>query len=152
MIHFNEIALNTVGIFGLAVGAIVYIRSTTRKVNDSASVELIANLTKLRETDREEFTKRIKLLEDSRAENQQAIARLEGQVAAYKDIPLQSIAASMEKMAQVNSSIAESNAKILQTLQQSAVIAATDRDVLTAPTSQIISEQTVEHQTVKEVK
>lgn len=48
-------------------------------------------------------------------------------------------------------SIEKTNEKIANTLSKSALIAAEDREVLTA-SSQVIHEQQVEHQTVKEVK
>lgn len=149
MISAPTVILDALGIVAFIGGSVAYLKSGTRKVNDAASVELIANLTKLRETDKEDFNKRLTVLENQRKEDTQSIARLEGQVQAYKDIPLQAISASMEKMAQVNASIANSNAQILDTLKSSALIAATDRDVLTAPANQIVQEQTVEHQVVK---
>jgi hypothetical protein len=130
-----------------------YIRSTTRKVNDVASTELIANLTKLRETDREEFNNRLKLLENQHVEDAKALANMQGQIATYKEIPLERLAKSMEQMAVDSRANAISNAEILATLKKSAIIAATDRDILTkGATNQQITEQTVEHQTVKEVR
>lgn len=142
--------LDIFGIIGLVVGGYFTIFGARAKQANRSSEELIAALTKLRETDREDFNNRITTLEKQRQENKEAIARLEGQVMSYKDIPLQSIAESMAKMAQVNDSIANSNAQILETLKSSAIIAATDRSSIVNPTQEI-KEQTVVHQTVQSV-
>jgi hypothetical protein len=151
MSSITTAAFDAIGFITLVIGAIAYIKSTTRKVNDTASTELISNLTKLREIDREEFNNRLKSLEAQHVEDAKLLANMQGQIATYKEIPLERLAKAMEAMAVDTRANAVSNSAILDTLKRSALIAATDRDVLTSPKNQTIAEQTVEHQTIKEV-
>jgi hypothetical protein len=149
----TTVALDGVGFATLFIGAMAYLKSTTRKVNDDASVELIANLTKLRETDKEEFNSRLKLLEAQHFEDAKMLANMQGQIATYKELPLERLAKAMETMAIDTRTNAVSNTEILATLKKSAIIAATDRGVLTGASSsnQTVAEQIVEHQTITEV-
>lgn len=145
-------ALDVVGAVSLVIGAIAYLKSTTRKVNDGAATELIANLTALRETDKEEFNKRLKALEDQHLEDAKLLAHMQGQIATYKDVPLQELSVSMASIATDIKLNAQSSAQILETLRKSAVIAAADRNILVGAKTQNIEEQHVEHQTVNEVQ
>jgi hypothetical protein len=76
--------------------------------------------------------------EAKHGESEKAIANLQGQIDFLKTVPLAEIAISME-------ALAKSNTEILTTLRRSAVIAATDRDILTGST---IKEQHVDNQIV----
>jgi hypothetical protein len=154
-IDLYKLGFDSIGFLALIAASAIYLKSTTRKVNDGAATELIANLTKLRETDKEEFNNRLKILEAQHLEDAKALANMQGQIATYKDIPLEKLADTMTSMAVDIRSNAQSNAAILETLQRSAVIAATDRDVAIGTVGSVakqnITEQTVEHQTVKGV-
>lgn len=116
------------------VGAILIITSKTKTDNLADLKERVEILEKEREYAREQHI-----------ENQKSIANLEGQLQTYKEIPLKSIASSLE----VLPSLVDSNSKILSTLQGSAIIAATDRDALLNP-KQHVEVQEVETQIIKE--
>jgi hypothetical protein len=60
----------------------------------------------------------------SQTDNLKAIARLEGQVDLYKELPLRELAEGIK-------SVSVSNDKILKVLEHSQLIAAEDRDILT---------------------
>lgn len=77
-----------------------------------------------------DLKERVEILEKEREfarlqhlENQKAIANLEGQLASYKEIPLKSIAKSLETISNTTRETGESNKKILNVLEQSALIA-----------------------------
>jgi len=102
--------------------------------------------------------KRIAALEDqskidhkNHLENIKAIADLQGQIKVYKELPLQEMATAMQKISEVNETIARSNEQILKTLNASAVIASEDRSTLLHPI-QNIDRQTVETQVIKKTK
>lgn len=144
--------LDGAGIIAIIISGYIYLRSSTRKVNDQASVELIANLTKLRETDREEFNARLKNLEEQHLADMKLMAHMQGQIATYKELPLERLAISMDAIAADTKLNVTAIAEMLTSLQRSALIAREDRSVLTGAKTQNIEEQTVEHQVVKEVK
>lgn len=106
----------------------------------------------------ETYEKRLKALEDQSAEDRRnhleqvrAIADLQGQIKVYKELPLQEMATAMQRISQVNETIAKSNEQILKTLNASAIIAAGDRSTLLHPV-QNVEQQTVETQVVKNKK
>lgn len=123
--------LDALGVTGIVVGGYVASKSVYSKENGAAATELIANLQKLRETDKAEFMRRIKALENRHAEderlhneNSKAIADLQGQLKTYKELPLVTLADGIKE-------VAASNKEILAQLRETATIAAEDRDVLT---------------------
>lgn len=71
-------------------------------------------------------------------ESEHSVANLQGQIDVLKNVPLASIDASLQ-------GLATSNQQILTTLNNSALIAATDRDALLGSH---IGEQTVENQVI----
>jgi uncharacterized protein YoxC len=134
-----------------AVGAIsvatIIIRSKSiRGQQDSAdrTIKLLSDNVKALQDQTNILTVELNASKTDRDSLRQAVAHLEGQVASYKEIPLSKIATSLDKLA-------VSNDQILNTLKSSAVIAATDRNILTSIPSanQTVQEQTVEHQTIK---
>lgn len=102
---------------------------------------------KEKETYRKYLNEEIKTRQEMHLQNQKSISNLEGQLATYKEIPLKSIASSLQAL----SNLLDSNNQILETLKGSAIIAATDRDAL-VNSNQTIESQIVEHQTIKEKK
>lgn len=88
---------------------------------------VFATRSKVKRDNYNDLKERVYILESERDEarqqhldNQKAIANLQGQLKTYKEIPLQRIDKSL-------SLLAESNSMILKTLQNSALIAATDK-------------------------
>lgn len=145
----TSLTLDIAGFSAAIISAIIYLRAGTRKVNDSAATELIKNLTRLRETDKEEFNSRLKCLEEQHVEDAKLLAHMQGQIAAYRDIPLQDLSVSMQAMAADIKVSTQAQAEILKTLKGSALIAAEDRAFLSTPKNQNVEMQTVEHQTVR---
>lgn len=150
-----QTVISVAGYVSLVIGAVLVLMSKvkTDNLNDlKQRVEILENERKLTEEDREKerkaFRKELEVERESsrkqHLENKEAIANLTGQLTTYKEIPLKSIATSLEALPQ----IMNSNSLILETLKGSALIAATDRDALVNP-SQSIENQTVEHQIVK---
>lgn len=129
----TTIILDILGLIGLSGGGLVILFSSRSKENNKASSELIANLTKLRETDKEDFNKRIKALEDQRVDDIKAIADLQGQVKVYKELPLRELAEGIKQ-------VASSNEKILNELQKTAVFAAEDRESTMQGTAEVALE------------
>lgn len=125
--------LNILSLAAMAVVAFYVVRSKVKDENLKDLKERVEILEREREEARTQHL-----------ENQKAIANLEGQLQTYKEIPLKSIASSL----QVLPNLVESNNQILATLKGSAIIAATDRNALLNP-KQHIEEQTVEKQIVK---
>lgn len=101
-------AIEIVGYAGYIIGAVVILFSKTKSDNIKDLLERVGILEKEREYAREEHIK-----------NKEAIKYLEGQLSTYKEIPLKSIAASLEALPK----IVESNQKIFDTLNSSAHIA-----------------------------
>lgn len=126
-------ALEVIGYAGYVVGGVIILASKTKSDNLKDLKERVEILEKERQEAREQHV-----------ENQKAIANLEGQLSTYKEIPLKSIASSLEALPK----IVDSNSQILETLKGSAVIAAKDRGVL-LNTDQHINEQIVDKQTIK---
>lgn len=120
---------NILGLIMLVGGAILILASKVKSDNLADLKDRVAIL----ETEREEARKQ-------HIENQKAIANLEGQLSTYKEIPLKQIAQSLTELS-------KSNDKILNVLENSALIAATERGVLT-PKDQHIENQTVEKQVI----
>lgn len=80
-------------------------------------------LSKVKTDNLNDLKERVEILEKEREEarrqhidNQKAIANLEGQLATYKEIPLKSIAESLDELS-------KNNGKILDRLEKSAVLA-----------------------------
>lgn len=136
-----------IGYISLIVGSILALFSRLPKQTIENQKDLI-----------ETYEKRLKALEDQSAEDRRnhleqvkAIADLQGQIKVYKELPLQEMATAMQRISQVNETIAKSNEQILKTLNASAVIAAGDRSTLLHPI-QNIDQQTVETQVIKNKK
>ena len=136
-----------IGYISLAIGSALALVSRLPKQTIENQKDLI-----------ETYEKRLKALEDQSAEDRKnhleqvkAIADLQGQIKVYKELPLQEMATAMQKISEVNETIARSNEKILKTLNASAVIAAGDRTTLLHPT-QNVENQNVETQVIKNAK
>lgn len=137
--------LTIIGVVSVIAGGLSVFFSKRSQNNQTASNELIETLTRQRILDKEEFesalkktTQRIIELEKLRKEDGEAIAHLKGQLDTYKNLPLKDWADSMKTVALTNKSTAdalisidESNKKILQTLQKSALIAAKNKSEVT---------------------
>ena len=82
----------------------------------------------------------IKDLRDSKEQLIKAIGVLEGQVKTYKELPLQELANGINEVVKISRDNAESNQRILETLQATAAINAEDRDVLTNQNKHIKTE------------
>lgn len=136
-----------IGYISLAIGSALALVSRLPKQTIENQKDLI-----------ETYEKRLKALEDQSAEDRKnhleqvkAIADLQGQIKVYKELPLQEMAKAMQKISEVNETIARSNEQILKTLNASAVIAAGDRTTLLHPT-QNVENQNVETQVIKNAK
>lgn len=136
-----------IGYISLAIGSALALVSRLPKQTIENQKDLI-----------ETYEKRLKALEDQSAEDRKnhleqvkAIADLQGQIKVYKELPLQEMATAMQKISEVNETIARSNEQILKTLNASAVIAAGDRTTLLHPT-QNVENQNVETQVIKNAK
>lgn len=105
MQHFN-LYLNILGIISLVGGAYLVLMSKIKTDNLNDLKERVAILEKEREFARQQHI-----------ENQKAISNLEGQLSTYKEIPLKSIAKSLDELS-------KSNGKILSRLEKSGVLAA----------------------------
>lgn len=92
--------------------------------------------------------KRISDLERGRAEDMKAIATLEGQIQVYKELPLRELADGIKEVVKISKTNADSNQKILQTLKDSALIAAS-KDAGINVHSQHVDEQVIEKVTNK---
>ena len=108
MEQLPTIASVTGYIIGVA-GAITIVFSRTKTENLKDLKERVDMLEKDREESRAQHL-----------ENQKAIANLEGQLSTYKEIPLKSIATSLEQ-------IAKSNGSILERLDKSAIALSTEK-------------------------
>ncbi len=148
-------AITISGYISLVVGAVFVLMSKvkTDNLNDlKQRVDILekelqftrAERDKEKETYRKDLNEEIKTRQEMHLQNQKSISNLEGQLATYKEIPLKSIASSLQAL----SNLLDSNNQILETLKGSAIIAATDRDAL-VNSNQTIESQIVEHQTVK---
>ncbi len=118
------VVLNGLGIVGIVGGAATILLSRNSKENSAVATELIDNLQKLRDADKEEFTRRITLLEHQHNENTVIIASLQGQITTLKDVPLRDLAKTMRAMSKDTKANAQSNAEILKTLLASATLLA----------------------------
>lgn len=128
-------AITISGYIALAMGAALSLMSKVKNDNLSDLKDRVDIL-----------EKELKYAHNQHVDNQKAISNLEGQLQTYKEIPLKSIASSLEALPR----IMESNTQILKTLKGSALIAASDRS--STGTTQKVQEQVVEHQTIKEKK
>lgn len=75
-------------------------------------------------------TKSITELKEGRIEDAKVMARLEGQLALYKELPLRELANGIKNVVRISKDNADSNHKILNELKKSSIIAAEDRNVL----------------------
>ena len=129
-LHFNTF-ITVTGYISLVISAILILTSRVKTANISDLKERV-----------EILEKELKYAHDQHNDNQKAIANLEGQLTTYKEIPLKSIANSLDKLSY-------SNSQILETLKGSAIIAAKDRDALVNH-DQKIDTQIVGKQILKE--
>ena len=97
--------LSIIGYLVGVAGAITVVFSKVKTDNLNDLKERVAILESEREFARQQHI-----------ENQKAISNLEGQLSTYKEIPLKSIAKSLDKLS-------KSNGKILSRLEKSAVLA-----------------------------
>lgn len=109
-LHFNTF-ITVTGYISLVVSAILVLTSRVKTANLNDLKERVDILEKEREDARSQHV-----------ENQKAIANLEGQLQTYKEIPLKSIALSLQALPK----IVEGNDKILSTIQGSAVSLSSD--------------------------
>ncbi len=130
MNEYFTVARDVAGYLALVVGAVLVLRSRVKTENLKDLKERVEILEKEREYARTQHI-----------ENQKAIANLEGQLATYREIPLKSIAHSLDELS-------ISNGRILKVLDNSSIIAAKDRDTLLNP-EQNITTQNVDKQIIK---
>lgn len=97
--------INVLSVVALAVVGFYAIRSKVKNENIADLKDRVGILEKERDEARKQHL-----------ENQKAISNLEGQLATYKEIPLKSIAGSLEELT-------KSNTAILETLMGSARVA-----------------------------
>jgi len=134
--------LEIIGYVGYVVGAGFILASRTKNENlkDLQSrVEILENELKYSKAENQ---KTKDFASEQHIVNQKAISNLEGQLSTYKEIPLKSIADSLQALP----AILTSNNKILDILNESAHIAKEEK---AHPTPQYVGTQTVENQTVK---
>lgn len=105
---FNAIR-DVAGYLALVVGAVLVLMSKVKSNNLKDLKERVEILEKEREFAREQHI-----------ENQKAISNLEGQLASYKEIPLRSIAESLESISKTTKATQVSNNRILETLEKNA--------------------------------
>jgi uncharacterized membrane-anchored protein YhcB (DUF1043 family) len=106
--------IEAIGYIGYIAGAVaVFINRSSKEAQ------------KTKDNNLKDLKDRVEILENERKEsreqhleNQKAIANLEGQLSTYKEIPLKSIAKSLESLPV----LAESNDKILKTLEHTAKV------------------------------
>lgn len=111
--------LNVLSLVALAVVGFYVVRSKVKNENIKDLKDRVAILEEQRKENRELIERERDESRKQHLENQKAIANLEGQLATYKDIPLKSIAQSLETLPKLVSS----NEEILETLKGSAKIA-----------------------------
>lgn len=110
MQDFNiNIILNALSLIVLVGGGWVLIRSRVSKVNQEQQKELIATLSQINETYKNEILE----LRTLHIENTKAIADLQGQIKTLKEVPLARIMGGIEMIEQTNKSIAETQGKIV---------------------------------------
>lgn len=92
----NEVrtAIDVIGIIILIAGAILVVRSQNLKDTIKQQATLI-----------ETYKDRLDLLEKQHIENAKQIGALQGEINAYKKIPLDNIANSLKQIAKTNSEI-----------------------------------------------
>jgi hypothetical protein len=112
--------LDGFGVVALVSGGVLTIFSSRSKVNESASTELISKLTELRKADKEEWQKRLDVLEEQHVDDVKALSGMAGQIDVLKSIPLVNIDTTLQNIAKFNKSIMEVNTKILDRLEVSA--------------------------------
>ena len=120
-----------IGYAGYVVGAVLVLTSKTKSDNLKDLKERVEILEKERDYAKQEHL-----------ENQKAIKYLEGQLDTYKEIPLKSIAHSLETLPK----LLESNEQILNSIKQSANLLAKEKK---RPRKQHISTQIVDEQIIK---
>ena len=130
MNEYFTVARDVAGYLALVVGAVLVLRSRVKTENLKDLKERVEILEKEREYARTQHI-----------ENQKAFANLEGQLATYREIPLKSIAHSLNELS-------IRNGRILKVLEDSSIIAAKDRSTLLNP-EQNITTQNVDKQIIK---
>lgn len=119
---------------GLLGGTLLYYKGRVPQQTIKNLTEVNASYVELNST----YEKRIKALElqaqddkSKHLENTKSIARLQGQIDLYKELPLRELADGIKEVAILTKDNAESNKAILNQLKATAGIAAEDRSVLT---------------------
>lgn len=119
--------LTILAIFVTAVGGYYGVKGIKSGVKDS-NISDLSKRVEILEKERDELKKAIQnereIAQKQHLENQKSISNLEGQLATYKEIPLKSIANSLEAIPK----LVISNQYILDTLRGSAKIAKDDRE------------------------
>lgn len=119
--------LTILAIFVTAVGGYYGVKGIKSGVKDS-NISDLSKRVEILEKERDELKKAIEnereIAQKQHLENQKSISNLEGQLATYKEIPLKSIADSLEAIPK----LVTSNQFILDTLRGSAEIAKEDRE------------------------
>jgi len=130
----GQIIQDTLIAVGLLGGTLLYYKGRVPQQTIKNLTEVNASYVELNST----YEKRIKALElqaqddkSKHLENTKSIARLQGQVDLYKELPLRELADGIKEVAILTKDNAESNKAILNQLKATAGIAAEDRDVLT---------------------
>ena len=134
--------MDTVSIIGyvaLAVGSILALFSRLPK----QTITNYEQLTVAQEKRIAALEEQSKVDHKNHLENIKAIADLQGQIKVYKELPLQEMATAMQRISEVNETIARSNEQILKTLNKSAVIAAEDRSEPTQTTTTTTENKTI---------
>jgi hypothetical protein len=122
--------LEIIGYAGYVVGAVIILASKTKSDNLKDLKERVEILEKERDYAKAEHL-----------ENQRAIKYLEGQLDTYKEIPLKSIAHSLESLP----SLVKSNEEILNSIKNSATLLAKEKK---RPRKQHIETQIVDEQII----
>jgi len=121
--------LDGLGVVALVSGGMLTIFSSRSKMNESVSTELISKLTELRKADKEEWQKRLDVLEEQHVDDVKALSSMAGQIDVLKSIPLVNIDTTLQNIAKFNKSIMEVNSKILDRLETSATDLVTSNEV-----------------------
>lgn len=109
--HFNTF-ITVTGYISLVFSSVLVLTSRVKTANLNDLKERVDIL-----------EKELKYAHEQQHDNQKAIANLEGQLTTYKEIPLKSIASSLEKLAENTRTTEKSNSLILKILKESALIA-----------------------------
>ena len=129
----------TIAVVVAIIGAWYGIKSKVKDDNLKDLKDRVAILENERQELKDLISKEREIAAEQHLQNQKAISNLEGQLATYKEIPLKSIATSLETLPR----LVESNQFILDTLRGSAEITEKERSdggllVKTKPTNPLV--------------